>query len=93
MHKTKRLLALLLAITMLLPLAACGEGTEDPDTPDGQTTEVAAEQDTDFFPNIQKADYQSTFRMIGFTVPGAWYYSESMSNEQGSLHVLNNTVY
>ena len=30
MHTTKRLLALLLAVTMLLPLAACGTGKQTP---------------------------------------------------------------
>ena len=94
MHTTKRLLALLLAVTMLLPLTACGTNTEDPQSPEGATTESAIEGETDFFPDIAKTDYQgATFHMIGFNQPGTWYYAEDMSNEQGSVHVLNNTIY
>ena len=94
MHTTTRLLALLLAVTMLLPLAACGTNTEDPQSPEGATTESATEGETDFFPDIAKTDYKgATFHMIGFNQPGTWYYAEDMSNEQGSVHVLNNTIY
>ena len=94
MKTTKRLLALLLALTMLLPLAACGTTTDDPAATDGVTTEAATEGETDFFPNVSKTDYQGeVFRMVGFNTPGTWYYAESMSNEQGSVHVLNNTIY
>ena len=94
MKTTKRLLALLLALTMLLPLAACGTNTEDPAATDGQSTEAATEAETGFFPSIEKTDYQGeVFRMVGFNTPGTWYFAESLSNEQGSVHVLNNTIY
>ena len=89
MKTMKRLLALLLAMTMLLPLAACGTNTEDPTVSDGQTTDTVTEAETDFFPDIAQTDYKGeTFQMIGFNVPGTWYYAEEMSNEQGSVHVL-----
>ena len=54
MKTTKRLLALLLALTMLLPLAACGTNTEDSVATNGQTTDAATEGETDFFPNVSK---------------------------------------
>ena len=94
MTNLKRLIAATLAGLMLLPLAACGTNTEDPaDTPD-QSTEAATEAETDFFPRVEKTDYQGeVFRMVGFNTPGTWYYAESTSNEQGSVHVLNNTIY
>ena len=94
MNVTKRLLALFLAIVMLLPLAACGTATDDPSATGDQSTDAATEGATDYFPDVQKTDYEGeTFRMIGFNGPGTWYYAESLSNEQGSIHVLNNTIY
>ena len=70
MTNLKRLIAAVLAGLMLLPLAACGTSTEDPaDTPD-QTTEAATEAETDFFPSVEKTDYQGeVFRMVGFNTP------------------------
>ncbi len=94
MKNLKSWLAAILTLLMLLPLAACGQNTEDPENPDAQSTEAATEGETDFFPDIAKADYRGeSFRMVGFNVPGTWYYSEAMSNEQGSVHILNNTIY
>ena len=94
MNTAKRLLALALALVMLLPLAACGAATDDPAETGNQSTNANTEADTDFFPDVEKTDYQGeTLRMIGFSEPGAWYYAESLSNEQGSLHILNNTIY
>lgn len=94
MTNLKRLLAATLAGLMLLSLAACGTNTENPDDPANTSTEAATEAETDFFPTVEKTDYQGeTFRMVGFNEPGTWYYAESMSTEQGSVHVLNNTIY
>ena len=94
MTKLKKWLAAALALLMLLPLAACGDNTENTDDPAHTDTNAVTEADTDFFPDVAKTDYQGAgFRMIGFNAPGSWYYAESLSNEQGSLHVLNNTIY
>ncbi len=94
MNATKRFLSLALALVMLLPLAACGNETDDPSVSGDQSVDAATEAETDFFPSIEKQDYEeATFCMIGFDEPGAWYYAESMSDEQGSIHVLNNTIY
>ncbi len=62
-NTTKKLLALLLAGMMLLPLAACGETTEDPskDTVgvNGTTAESEAGE-TELPPAIAKKDYKDT---------------------------------
>lgn len=95
MTNMKRWLAIALALLMILPLAACGTNVETPDdntAADGSG--AVTEGETDFFPEIDKQDYKGeTFRMIGFNEPGTWYFAESMSDEQGSIHVLNNTIY
>ena len=90
----KRLLAFTLAILMLLPATACGTTTDSPANSESPQTEAATETETGFFPDISKQDYNKTvFRMIGFEEPGSWYYAKEYSNEEGSLHVLNNTIY
>ena len=90
----KRALCAFLALLMILSATACGTATEDPAATQGEQTTAAAEVDTDFFPAVEKQDYQGeTFRMIGFDSAGSWYYAEEYSNEEGSLHVLNNTIY
>ncbi len=77
---TKRILSLLLMLTMLLPIAACGN-TENPgaDTNrnNSSVTEPTSATETEFFPSVEKKDYQGKeFCMIGFTSPGEWYYAE-----------------
>lgn len=90
----KRLLAFTLAILMLLPATACGTTTDSPSNSESPQTEATTETETGFFPDISKQDYNKTvFRMIGFEEPGSWYYAKEYSNEEGSLHVLNNTIY
>ena len=90
----KRLLAFTLAILMLLPATACGTTTDSPANSESPQTEATTETETGFFPDISKQDYNKTvFRMIGFEEPGSWYYAKEYSNEEGSLHVLNNTIY
>ena len=94
MNAMKHFLALALALAMLFPLASCANQPDKPSSDSEQTTNTETEAGTDFFPNIEKDDYQEeTFHMIGFEEPGSWYYSESMSDEKGSMHVLNNTIY
>ena len=90
----KRWLAALLALLMILPLAACGENAEEPASGENRTTAADSEAETGFFPDVEKTDYQGeVFRMVGFNEPGTWYYAESMSGQEGSLHILNNTIY
>ena len=94
MNATKRFLALAMALVMLLPLAACANQTDKPSDNGDQSTDAVTEAATEDFPNIEKQDYkEETLRMIGFDEPGSWYYAASMSDEKGSVHVLNNTIY
>lgn len=91
---TKRLSAFLLALVMLLPITACGTPPDDPSaTPSGDSGTVT-EGETDFFPDFEKGDYEkASFHMIGFDEPGSWYYAEALSSEEGSIHILSNTIY
>ena len=87
-----RALCLLLAALMLLPLAACGEAAAPSDvTADGGSgTEVEAV--TEFFPNVEKQDYQgATFQMIGIRDAGIWVYGED--HTAANVNVLNDTLY
>ena len=91
----KRLTAFLLAALMLLSVTACGVSNEPPaENTNAATTEAATEGETDFFPAVEKADYdKASFRMIGFEEVGSWYYAEEYSNGEGNTHILNNTIY
>ncbi len=89
----KRILSLLLAALMLLSFAACAapEGPID----DTSATDAATEEDTiDIKPDIEKKNYSETFRMIGLTEPGIWYYAEEVmsDNTMGSA-LLNDAIY
>ncbi len=93
----KRMLAFFLAFLMLLMSVSCGTNKETTET-QAQITEdgtyAPEETETDFFPNVERNDYKKeVFRMIGFDEPGLWYYADEYSNEQGSVHILNNTIY
>ena len=91
----KRILSVALAALMLLPLASCSTA-DDPNETSAKTeqTEVTNEGETDFFPAIEQKDYDgATFRMIGWTHPGDWYFSEEYKNTQAGNSVLNNTLY
>ena len=96
----KRWLSFFMAFLMLFSFVSCATVQEPEDT-QAQTAEgnVSAadeteEEETDFFPNIERNDYKKeVFRMIGFDAPGYWYYSEEYSTQQGSSHILNNTIY
>ena len=87
-----RALCLLLAACMLLPLVACGETAETPDVTTGDGSGVAAEEATEFFPNVEKQDYKGeTFQMIGIRDAGTWVYGEDPS--AANVNVLNDTLY
>ena len=89
----KRILAAILAALMLLPATACATG-DDPGDTHAETTATEETRD-DLFPNIEKQDYDGqTFQMIGWTVPGNWYFAEEYQNgEKGNATILNNTIY
>ena len=94
MDLTKRILALALALVMLLPLAACGAATDDPAETGNQSTNANTEADTDFFPDVEKTDYQGeVFRMLGEAYTGIWYYAEDYFNNEEKQHILNDTIY
>lgn len=88
-------LCLILALLMILPATACGTTTEE--TPVGTqaaTTDAVTEVDTDFFPDVEKQNYEGeVFRMVGENHTGSWYYAEEYFNGEGSQQVLNNTIY
>ena len=87
-----RALCLLLAACMLLPLAACGETAETPDVTTGDGSGVATEEATEFFPNVEKQDYEGeTFQMIGIRDAGTWVYGEDPT--AANVNVLNDTLY
>ena len=97
----KRWLSFFMAFLMLFSFVSCATVQEPEDT-QAQTAEgnvstsdeTEEEEETDFFPNIERNDYKKeVFRMIGFDAPGYWYYSEEYSTQQGSSHILNNTIY
>ena len=88
----KRIFAILLAALMLLPLAACGESTETPDVTTDGATGTDTEAATEFFPNVEKQDYEGeTFQMIGIRDAGVWVYGEDPT--AANVNVLNDTLY
>lgn len=92
----QRILSAILASLTLLSCISCSTETDDtPEEQSGQTT--SAEADTQFFPPIEKTDYnEATFCMKGATGNGSWYMAdEYKTNTSGgnSIHVLNNTLY
>ena len=91
----KRILAAALAALMLLPLASCSTTDDPADTSSGsKQTEAVSDAESTFFPAIEKTDYDgATFRMIGWTNPGDWYFAEEYKNSQEGNSVLNNTLY
>ena len=95
----KCILAALLASLTVLPtafgLVSCGQAdTPDDVATDGTQIESESDEETAFFPPIEKKDHgKATFRMIGWTHPGDWYFAEEYQNTQGGNSVLNNTLY
>ena len=88
----KRILAILLAALMLLPLAACGETAETPSVTTDGATGTDTEAVTEFFPNLEKQDYKGeTFQMIGIRDAGVWVYGED--HTAANVNVLNDTLF
>ena len=95
MSTFKRILAALLASLMVLPFAACGDG-EDPTNDDTNASQTTAgyEVDTEFFPDIEKQDYEgATFCMSGAKEDGSWYLADEYKTGNEGHHVLNNTLF
>ena len=86
----KKILAFLLAIFLLLSTVSCAVSTEtSSDTAGTDNSPAATEASTEFFPAVKKKDYEgATFRMIGFNMPGEWYFAENTGES-----VLNDAVY
>ncbi len=54
---TKKILALLLAVLMVLPLVACGEITDDPSSESGSQAGEVTEGETERQPTVSQKDY------------------------------------
>lgn len=84
---------MLLTALILLTAAACST----PTTSEGQTNstqenESAQETETQFFPDIEKQDYDGeSFRIIGIRDAGTWVYGEEYGINKGQ--VLNDVLY
>ncbi len=94
----KRWLSVLLASLMLLSslsAVSCAESGET-DVAGSSDTDSAdsVSEETDIFPAVEKQDYKGqAFRMIGMNEPGSWYYAEEYIGQEGTVHVLNNTIF
>lgn len=60
---TKKILALLLAVSMVIPFAACGETTDDPSS-DDTATQAVTEGETERKPTVEKKNYNEDFTAI-----------------------------
>lgn len=87
----KRVLCLILALLMVVPLAACstGDNTQTATTASNGSGQTEEESDSDNQPPaIGNKEYNKTFRMIGFNEPGTWYYAKEMDQS-----TLNDAIY
>ena len=95
MKRLHRILAALLSGLMILPFAACstaGDGQSTATTNEDKAT--VAETDTEFFPDIEKQDYEgATFCMSGAKEDGSWYLADEYKTGGDNIHVLNNTLF
>ncbi len=90
----KRILASVLSVLLLLSATACAMNGDTEDTASTNQTQAATEEDTAFFPAIEKQDYDgATFRIIGEKTAGEWYYAEEYQSKSGNISVLNNILY
>ena len=95
MTMMKRILSAALAVLMLLPLASCATAGDPSETLDtGKQTGAVSEEESAFFPPIEKKDYdEAEFRMISWTEAGEWYYAEDYESTGEKTAILNNTLY
>ncbi len=89
-----RILAAILATLMILPCVACAtEGSEGTESTQAAETN-GIEVDTEFFPDIEKQDYNgATFCMAGTNGSGSWYLADEYKSSGENINVLNNTIY
>lgn len=88
----KKLLAILLALTMLVAFAACGDKTEDPTEPAESTTEAASEEATEA--PSEDASAEATSEDASATAASEAASSEAASSEVASTEAskgLNST--
>lgn len=93
---SRRIAALLLAASMLLPLVACGQSTEADTTAAAATTAGAADTlpETEFFPAVERKDYDGeTFRMISINEEGTWVYGSEEEYNSSNKQVMNDVLY
>ncbi len=92
----KRWLSAALAALMILSslsTVACANTGENAAGTTAAPNDTAAEE-TDLTPDVVKQDYEGkVFQMIGMGEPGDWYYAEEYIGQEGTVHVLNNTVF
>ena len=63
--RPKKLLALILAGLMILPVASCADEEDSVETKDPNASETVAEEDTGYKPEIEKTDYDADFIITG----------------------------
>ena len=94
MFKIRRILAVILAVFMILPCAACAQGDDPSDVTHADGTSTNSESGTEFFPDIEKQDYNgATFCIAGASDSGSWYLAKEYKTSGGDINVLNNTLF
>ena len=90
MSKKKRILASLLVALLVLPCVACANNDEPiSETTVGTTTE-ATETETEFFPAVEKQDYNDeTLRIIGLRTVGTWVYGDEDDYNKQTLAIAD----
>lgn len=94
-YDMKKLLCLLLAILMILPLSACGAGTDDPAHDCTQGSDTSAEQET-ADPNYVcdlPADLDYGGETVGILYVDAFEKKTELISEKLGEGVVSNAVY
>ena len=75
----QKLVALLLAGLMVLPMAACATGDDSVETQDSNATQAETEADTGYKPDIEKKNYDCEFVITGAGSVRSWLLAEEDS--------------
>lgn len=75
----QKLVALLLAGLMVLPMAACATGDDSVETQDSNATQEETEADTGYKPDIEKKNYDCEFVITGAGSVRNWLLAEEDS--------------
>ena len=75
----QKLVALLLAGLMMLPMAACAKGDGDTETKDPDATQAETGADTGYKPDIAKKNYGEDFTVIGVHTIMKWVVADEDS--------------